>query len=133
MRVNFGIAWAAVVAYGLVGMTASQCTSSQAFVASGESFAALGELAPAVDDAMWVAFTNKAVSRDEYVAWSDFYRHFKSVYVPLSDLWLAATASNDSSLAASAAAPLASLAVELAEWAKKCGVRQSTMHIGGDE
>lgn len=92
--------------------TISACTHSQAWSASGEAIAALGQTFVATGHAMDAAYDAHTVTPEQYRRWAAFAHHFKALYDTTADRWLHA----DDSAAEHAAAVLAALSAELAEF-----------------
>lgn len=93
------------------------CTSSQAFVVTGESVIGLGETYAATGHMMDVALDAKKVTVEQYRVWASFSKRFQLVYVPAGDLWKAALLANDAPAAQQAAVVLGALAFDLAQFA----------------
>lgn len=93
------------------------CTHTQVWVASGESLVVLGESFVATGHAMDAALDAKTVDEATYRRWAAFARYFKPAYETAADRWL----HSDDSASKHAAAVLASLSAELAEWAAVAG------------
>lgn len=93
------------------------CAHQQAWVATGESLAALGDTFAATGKLMDSALDAKAVTVEQYRRWAAFARYFKPTYDVAADRWLHA----DETAGEHAAAVLAALSAELAGWAVVAG------------
>ena len=91
---------------------AISCTHSQAWVASGESIAALGETYDAVGKAMDRALDEKRIDEATYRRWAAFCRYYAPLYDAARERWL----HSDDTAAEHASAVLAALAAEVTQW-----------------
>lgn len=90
----------------------SSCSHAQAYVATGESVDALGQAYLATSKAMEVALDAHQVTPAQYRKWSAFAEYFRPLYDFACDRFL----HYDESAQLHAAAVLAELSAELAEW-----------------
>lgn len=89
------------------------CTHQQAYVATGESIDALGKTFLVTGHALDDAYTAHQVTEAQYDKWRAFVKYFKPTYDVAADRFLHA----DDTAAEHAAAIIAALSAELAEFA----------------
>jgi hypothetical protein len=88
------------------------CTHQQAWVASGESIAAIGSTYDAVGAQMDRALDTKRIDEATYRRWAAFCHYYRPLYDTARDRWL----HSDDPAAEHAAAVLAALSAELTQW-----------------
>ena len=99
--------------------TISACTHQQAWVASGETIAAIGTTFDTVGARMDAALDAKRIDEATYRRWAAFCNYYRAVYDPARDRWL----NSDDTAAEHAAAVLAALSAEIAQWGTVAGGR----------
>lgn len=88
------------------------CTHEQAWVASGESIAALGTTYDTTGKLMDRALDEKLIDEATYRRWVAFCHYYRPLYDAARDRWL----HSDDTAAEHAAAVLTALAAEVTQW-----------------
>ena len=101
-----------LAAVAALALTFAACTRSQAWVASGESIAALGETYDTVGAQMNRALDEKRIDEATYRRWAAFCRYYAPLYDAARERWL----HSDDTAAEHASAVLAALAAEVTQW-----------------
>lgn len=105
-----------LTAYALlwsVALLLVACSSSTAFIVSGESLDTAGKSFVAVGQAYNQALDAKTITVEQYRTWAAFARKFQTAYPPAVQLWRSAVAVNDAALQHDSAALVTSLVSEL--------------------
>ena len=97
---------------GIIATSIAGCTHDQAWVASGESIAAIGTTYDTVGAQMDRALDAKRINEATYRRWVAFCHYYRPLYDTARDRWL----HSDDTAAQHAAAVLAALAAELTQW-----------------
>ena len=92
--------------------TIAACAHEQAWVASGETIAAIGTTYDTTGKMMDRALDAKVIDEATYRRWAAFCSYYRAVYDPARDRWL----NSDDTAAEHAAAVLAALSAELTKW-----------------
>jgi hypothetical protein len=99
------------------------CASQSGFVVTAESLNSLGNQFVAVGEAYNKALDAKKITPEEYRAWADFAKKFKTSYPIAVEGWKSGVKVNDAALQKSSVALISSLVGELGKFALTVGMQ----------
>jgi len=114
-----------VLALALLGAT---CTHPpNAFIVSGQTVAAGGDVFLTVAKAYDAALAAHSVTPAQYTAWKAVGQKIQAAYGPAATSWEAAVKVNDATKITDAKAKIAAIVAELAQWGSVVGVDVYTL------
>lgn len=102
---------------------ATACASQTGFIVTAESLDSLGKQFVAVGEAYNKALDAKKITVEEYRAWADFAKKFKTSYPIAVEGWKSGVRINDAALQKSSVALISGLVGELGRFAITVGMQ----------
>ena len=111
------------IALLIIGLVLVACASQTGFVITAESLNSIGQQFVAVGTAYNQALDAKKITVEDYRAWAEFAKKFKTSYPIAVEGWKSGVKINDAALQKSSVALISSLVGELGKFALTVGMQ----------